>query len=165
MKQKGFSLIELLVVVLIIGVLSSIALPSYTRSVEKSRATEAMQLIKAFNEAIYTYFAERNTCPTKLSKLLVSVQGTTLSDAKIQAKYFTYDIGSTETAKIPGTDCYGVLAQRQGSGLSYKIWNPYQAEASTKKRNLQCDGSTAKDITICKALGIYRQDPSEPSID
>ena len=49
--MKGFSLIELLTVVIIVGILSAIALPQYTKAVEKSRATEAVTLGKAIVDA------------------------------------------------------------------------------------------------------------------
>ena len=49
--RKGFSLIELLVVVLIMGILASVAMPQYFKSVEKPRAGEAVEYLKSLHSA------------------------------------------------------------------------------------------------------------------
>ena len=46
-NERGFTLLELLMVVIIIAILASIALPQYLRATERSRASEALQVLGA----------------------------------------------------------------------------------------------------------------------
>ena len=69
MNNKGFTLIELLVVVLIIGILAAIALPQYTKAVERSRAAEAMQALGDLATAQSIFYMTNNSFAPKLSDL------------------------------------------------------------------------------------------------
>lgn len=57
-NKGGFTLIELLVVVLIIGILAAIALPQYQKAVDRSRATQAVQLIHSLKQAAEIFVLE-----------------------------------------------------------------------------------------------------------
>lgn len=59
--RKGFTLIELMVVFIIIGILVGIAIPQFTTSTERSRAAEGVTILGAIRAAQLRYFAENST--------------------------------------------------------------------------------------------------------
>ena len=67
--NKGFTLIELLVVVLIIGILAAIALPQYTKAVERSRMAEAVQVLGDLATAQSIFYMQHNAFATSLDDL------------------------------------------------------------------------------------------------
>ena len=68
-QQLGFTLVELLVVMVIIGVLSAIALPNFINQVGKARETEAKNNLGAIGRAQQAYHFEHKTFASNLTQL------------------------------------------------------------------------------------------------
>jgi len=59
--RDAFTLLELVMVILIIGVLAALAVPQYVNFVEKARAVEAINYIGAIKLAALTFIVETNS--------------------------------------------------------------------------------------------------------
>ena len=74
-KRKGFTLIEMLVVVLIIGIIAAIALPQYQKAVLKSRYTQLMVMGDAIHRAQDAYYLAHGKYSLKINDLDITIPG------------------------------------------------------------------------------------------
>jgi general secretion pathway protein G len=69
MRQRGFTLMELMVVMAIIASLLTLALPRYYRSIDRSKEAVLRQDLAVMRDAIDKFFADRGRYPATLDEL------------------------------------------------------------------------------------------------
>jgi type IV pilus assembly protein PilA len=62
--QQGFTLIELMIVVAIIGILAAIAIPAYQDYTARAQMSEAMSLASGLKTAVTEVYTQDGSCPT-----------------------------------------------------------------------------------------------------
>jgi len=117
--SKGFTLIELMIVIAIIAILAAIALPAYSNYIKKTKVTEAILAASASRTAISEFVSSKNHLPSAASYTPDSVASQYVSGV-------TWD-GTTVTATVTniGDDATGNItltpdATNVGSGVVSK---------------------------------------------
>ncbi|MBO5910586.1 MAG: prepilin-type N-terminal cleavage/methylation domain-containing protein [Elusimicrobiaceae bacterium] len=92
-NKQAFTLIELLVVVLIIGILVAVAVPQYKRAVYKSRAAEAITVLRAIAQAQEVYFLQNGEYTNDISELDVDVSADIIDNTReyTQSPHYVYN--------------------------------------------------------------------------
>jgi len=76
--QKGFTLIELMIVIAIIGILAAIAIPAYQNYTIRAQVTEGLSLADGMKTAISEFYAQNGTFPTAITNVPANANNTTL---------------------------------------------------------------------------------------
>jgi type IV pilus assembly protein PilE len=145
--RQGFTLIELMVVVVIAGILAAIAYPAYTSSVQRSRRADAMSVLTALVQAQERYRSNNSAYAPDVGTL-----GMTNDVSAIAPNYDVSIAGvgnppalasgyiATATVKSSGlqkndTSCATMSIQLQGALLQYLAY-----DASSNDTRLTCWG-------------------------
>ena len=73
--QKGFTLIELMIVVAIIGILAAVAIPAYQDYTARAQVTEAVELLSGGKTPMAEFYADKGVWPTQALSVMGNTTG------------------------------------------------------------------------------------------
>jgi len=135
LNTSGFTLIELMIVVAIIGILTSIAYPSYMSSVQKSKRTGAKVIVMEIAQAQERHFSVNMQYAYNIATLNL---GSTTYDANGYAKDYAADY----KVLVTGLNSNGTLC---GSG---EVCITYTVSAMPKTASPQNNDDSCKKFTL-----------------
>ena len=140
MNKKGFTLIEILVVVLILGILASIVVPIYTKSVEKTRLSEALLVMNTVTKDQQKYYLQNNNYAQEFDNLdtkLIDKDGQKAQNKSYKSKFYNYELTNS-----------GILSQRNNK--EYMLYFDYITQ------QIMCNPS---EYFICKDFMGLTEEP------
>lgn len=130
--QKGFTLIELMVVVAIIGILAAVAIPAYQDYIARSQVSEAVNLLGSLKSGVAEFTGEKGRYPQALASLPgVTSTGKYTSSLSVTAGALS-TLGST----------FAVTATMKSSEVAKDIQASTVILSTSDAKQWTCDGGS-----------------------
>ena len=153
--QKGFTLIELMIVIAIVGVLAVVALPAYQDYTARAQMSEALTLAEGQKSAVVEYYSDKGTFPASNAAAGIAA-ASTITGKYVKSVAVTATTGTNPTASITATmkssgvnkDISGktlVLEGKQNAG-SFD-WTCKKGTVDDKFLPSSCRGSSSTSTT------------------
>ncbi|HGH6213372.1 TPA: pilin [Neisseria meningitidis] len=121
--QKGFTLIELMIVIAIVGILAAVALPAYQDYTARAQMSEALTLAEGQKSAVVEYYSDNGTFPNSNTSAGIAasneIKGKYVASVKVEGNASVASITATMNSSNVNKDIKGktlVLVSKQNSG-------------------------------------------------
>ena len=142
-SNKGFTLIELMIVVAIIGILAAIAIPAYQDYIARSQASEAMQLLGGAKAPMAEFFGDKGRWPAGPGSVMGNLRG----------KYVELIYYATDSPVNPTSSALSIIALYKSTGTSKLLQGSTMAFETTNGGRLwACSPGTAGTPVDAKYL-------------
>ncbi len=149
--KKGFTLIELMIVVAIIGILAAIAIPNFLKFQAKAKQSEAKQNLGAIYTAMMSYFSSNDTYPDDAPAVVTHACWSLMNWAPAgQTRYF-YQCGAVNSLHLATSPAsQGCVAT--GTSNSTDTNFTVLATGNVDSDNTCCDEWAMNDAKIMKNM-------------
>jgi len=123
--QKGFTLIELMIVVAIIGILAAIAIPAYQNYTIRAQVTEGLNLADGWKTGVSEFYAQNGTFPQDITTTPGSASNTLMYVTGATTGKYVSDVTVTKGAiKVTYSNANGFVANK-AINSAVLFLNPY----------------------------------------
>ena len=135
-NQGGFTLVELMIVVIIVGILAAVAIPMYQGATERAKASEAVAALGTIRGAMRVYYAEHGTYVNASFTLNAQVTNGSIldvSDTDLLGRYFSTECYTFDA--VPTATTYSIHCDGSASTATYG------SEVATIVRSIDQNGT------------------------
>ncbi|HFC2425472.1 TPA: pilin [Neisseria gonorrhoeae] len=143
--QKGFTLIELMIVIAIVGILAAVALPAYQDYTARAQVSEAILLAEGQKSAVTEYYLNHGIWPKDNTSAGVAspgeIKGKYVKEVKVENGVVTAQMASTGVNKEIQGKKLSLWARRQDGSVKWFCGQPVTRDDNNNNDEVAKDGT------------------------